>query len=183
MTLFVFFVAEFLCFSIFLLLITFSIIFKGFSRLKKTKTEQEILKDCSVARNSKHFGSLQLLVIPEHTWEPLMPYIGNILCTIYTYVIWMKVLWTKLCVFFMKKMNGFCVKSPCFLWLQSTFCSAFCFSLSEETEFFSLSLGCFFCYLYFLDVLWNSYQLLLILLIGERCFIWTFHLVSFFILN
>ena len=84
---------------------------------------------------------------------------------------------------FHEKRNGFCVKSPSFLWLQSTFCSAFCFSLSEETEFFSLSLGCFFCYLYFLDVLWNSYQFLLILLIGERCFIWIFHLVSFFILN
>ena len=96
-----------------------------------------------------------------------MPYIGFILCTIYTYVIWMKVLWTKLCVFFRKKRNRFCVKRPCFLWLQSNFCLEFCLSLSEETEFFSLSLGCFFCYLYFLDVLWNSYQLLLILLIGD----------------
>ena len=170
MTLFVFHVTEFLCFSIFLLLITFSTIFKRFSRLTQTETEQEILNDCSVARNSKHFGSLQLWVIPEHTWEPLMPYIGFILCTIYTYVIWMKVLWTKLCVFFRKKRNRFCVKRPCFLWLQSNFCSVFCLSLSEETEFFSLSLGCFFCYLYFLDVLWNSYQFLLILLIGEFLF-------------
>ena len=84
--------------------------FKRFSRLKQTKTEQEILKYCSVARNSKHFGSLRLLVIPEQTWEPLMPYIGFILCTIYTYVIWMKVLWTKLCVFFMKKGMGSALK-------------------------------------------------------------------------
>ena len=89
----------------------------------------------------------------------------------------------EVCVFFMKKRNGFCVKTPCFLWFQNTFCSEFCLSLGDETEFFSLSLGCFFCYLYFLDVLWNSYQLLLILLIGERCFIWVFHLLSLFILN
>ena len=71
-------------FSIFLLPMTISTFLKRFSRLKQTKTEQKYPKDCSVWRNSKLFGSLQLLVISEHPWEPLIPYIGFILRTIYT---------------------------------------------------------------------------------------------------
>ena len=70
-------------------------------------------------------------------------------------------------VFFVKKQNSVCLETPCFLWFPSTFCSGFCFSLSEGTEFFLFSLGSLFFYLYFLDFLWNSYQLLLVLLIGD----------------
>ena len=39
---------------------------KKLSRRKQAKTEQTNLKGCSVSKNSKLFGSLQLLVIPEH---------------------------------------------------------------------------------------------------------------------
>ena len=176
LTIFEFFLAAFWCFLIFLLLMAISTFLKKLSRRKQAKTEQTNLKGCSVSKNSKLFGSLQLLVIPEHAWEPLMSYIGFILSTIYTYLIWMK-------VFFVKNRNGFCPETSCFWWFPSTFCSEFFFSLNEETEFFLFSFGSLFCYLCFLDVLWNSYQLLLILLTGERCLIWRFHLVSFFILN
>ena len=85
LTLFVFLVAAFwFFFSIFLLPMTISTFLKRFSRLKQTKTEQTNPKDCSVRRNSKLFGNLQLLVISEHPWEPLIPYIRFILRTIYT---------------------------------------------------------------------------------------------------
>ena len=176
LTIFEFLSAAFWCFLIFLLVRAISTFLKKFFRWKQAKTEQKNLKGCSVSKNSKLFGSLQLLVIPEHAWEPLMSYIGFILSTIYTYVIWMK-------VFFVKNRNGFCLETSCFLWFPSTFCSEFFFSLNEETEFFLFSFGSLFCYLCLLDVLWNSYQLQLILLTGEWCLIWRFHLVSFFILN
>ena len=151
-------------------------IFKKIFQAKTSQNRTNKPKRLLSLKNSKLFGSLQLLVIPEHAWEPLMSYIGFILSTIYTYVIWMK-------VFFVKNRNGFCLETSCFLWFPSTFCSEFFFSLNEETEFFLFSLGSLFCYLCFLDDLWNSYQLLLILLIGEWCLIWRFHLVSFSILN
>ena len=118
-------------------------IFKKIFQAKTNQNRTKKLKDCSVSMNSKLFGSLQLLVIPDYPWEPLMPYISFILRTIYTCVIWMK-------VFFVKKRNGFCLEIPLFLWFPSSFCSEFSFSLSEETEFFLFSLGSLFCYLYFL---------------------------------
>ena len=91
LTIFEFLLAAFWCFLIFLLLMAISTFLKKLSRRKQAKTEQTNLKGCSVSKNSKLFGSLQLLVIPEHAWEPLMSYIGFILSTIYTYLIWMKV--------------------------------------------------------------------------------------------
>ena len=72
-------------------------------RLPKPKKSKRLLS----FREVKTFGSLQLLVIPENTWESLMPYICFILRIKCTYVIWMK-------VFFGKKRNGFCLETPCF---------------------------------------------------------------------
>ena len=117
-------------------------------------------------REVKTFGSLQLLVIPEDTWESLMPYICCILRIKCTYVIWMK-------IFLGKKRNDFCLETPCFFMISNYFLSRVLFQ-SEWRNWrrnFLFSGCCFFCYLYFLDFLWNSYQLLLILLIGERCLI------------
>ena len=71
-----------------------------------------------------------------------MSYIGFILHTIYTHVIWMK-------VFFERKRNGFYLKTPCFLWFASTFCPEFCFILSEETELFLFSWDSFLLSLFF----------------------------------
>ena len=176
MTLFVFLVAAFWClFNIF----TANDHFHIFKKIFQAKTNQNRTnkpKRLLSFKNLKLFGSLQLLVISEHTWEPLIPYIGFMLRTIYhTKFEWRSFPWR----------NGMAsaLKFLVFLWFLSTFCSDFFFSLSEETEFFLFSLGSLFCYLYFLDVLWNSYQSLLILLTGERCLIWRFRLVYLFILN
>ena len=67
-------------------------------------------------REVKTFGSLQLLIIPEDTWESLMPYICCILRIKCTYVIWMK-------IFLGKKRNDFCLETPCFFMISKYFLS------------------------------------------------------------
>ena len=58
-------------------------IFKKIFQAKTNQNRTNKPKRLLSFKNSKLFGSLQLLVIPEHTWEPLIPYIGFILRTIY----------------------------------------------------------------------------------------------------
>ena len=63
-------------------------IFKKIFQAKTNQNRTKKLKDCSVSMNSKLFGSLQLLVIADYPWEPLMPYISFILrtCVIWIYI-------------------------------------------------------------------------------------------------
>ena len=108
-------------FSIFLLLMTISTFFEGFSRLKQTKTEQTNLKDCSV----QEFKTFWLFTIIGYTRTHLRTtyplYWLHITHNI-PYVIWMKVL-------FVKKRNGFCLETPCFFMVFKYFLFRFFFSV------------------------------------------------------
>ena len=80
-------------------------------------------------------------------------------------------------------LNDSCLDTLCFFGLQVLFVQSFFSVWVKELKYFCLTEVAFLIIFCFWDVLWNSFQLLLLLLIGEQRLIWGFHLDYFLILN
>ena len=85
-----------------------------------------------------------------YVWHSFM------LRTIHTYIIWIKVLVRN-------SLNDFCLGTHCIFGFQVLFAQIFVSIWVKRVKYFCLIEGAHFDYLYFRNVLWSSYQLLLLL--------------------
>ena len=106
-----------------------------------------------------HFQNTRIHFRITYAWH------GFISPTIFTYIIWMKILLGN-------KLNHFCLDTLCFFVLS--FVSIW---VKELKYFCFIETALFWLYIYIpIYVLWNSYQLPLLLLIRKQCLISSFHL-------
>ena len=145
---------------------------------RNQNTRQEICSALSprITNPRKLFKSDKTKGLPSFWEVKIFEWFKNILRTIWTYKIWMKFLLGN-------KLNDLCHETLYFL-VFKYFLFSFVSILMQVLKYF-FNWGSSFwltLLLYFGYVLWNSYQLLLILLIGDQCLTWRFHFDYFLIL-